>query len=103
MVDILISGGPVIIPLGILSMVAFAIIIDRLWTLRRSNYLQDARIETLSGLLAGNKFRGATDYCRRYPGPFTELVTALIESAIRLAVLTRSVCFHWPTCLAHSN
>ena len=80
MVDILISGGPVMIPLGILSMVAFAIIIDRLWTLRRSNYLQDARIETLSGLLAGNNFRGATEYCRRYPGPFTELVAALVEN-----------------------
>ncbi len=80
MVDILISGGPVMIPLGILSLVAFAIILDRLWTLRRSNYLQDPRIETLSGLLAGNNFRGATEYCRRYPGPFTELVAALVEN-----------------------
>ena len=80
MVDILISGGPVMIPLGILSMVAFAIIIERLWILRRGNFLQGATVQTLSGLLASNKYRGAIDYCRRHPGPFADLVTALVEN-----------------------
>ena len=80
MVDILVSGGPVMIPLGILSMVALAIIIERLWMLRRTNFLQPAIVETLSGLLASNKYRGAVDYCRRHPGPFADLVTALVEN-----------------------
>jgi biopolymer transport protein ExbB len=79
-VDILISGGPVMIPLGILSMVAVAIIIERLWVLRRGNFLQAATVQTLSGLLASNKFRGAIDYCRRHPGPFADLVMALVEN-----------------------
>jgi len=68
------------IPLGILSMVALAIIIERLWILRRGNFLQAATVQTLSGLLAGGKYRGAVDYCRRHPGPFTDLVTALVEN-----------------------
>jgi biopolymer transport protein ExbB len=80
LVDILVSGGPVMIPLGILSMVALAIIIERLWMLRRTNFLQPAIVETLSGLLASNKYRGAVDYCRRHPGPFADLVTALVEN-----------------------
>ena len=80
MVDILISGGPVMIPLGILSMVALAIIIERLWMLRSRNFLQPATVQTLSGLLASNKFRGSVEYCRRHPGPFTGLVTALVEN-----------------------
>ena len=80
MVDILISGGPVMIPLGILSMVALAIIIERLWMLRSRNFLQPATVQTLSGLLASNKYRGAVEYCRRHPGPFTGLVTALVEN-----------------------
>jgi biopolymer transport protein ExbB len=79
-VDILISGGPVMIPLGVLSMVALAIIIERLWILRRGNFLQAATVQTLSGLLAGSKFRAAVDFCHRHPGPFTDLVTALIEN-----------------------
>jgi biopolymer transport protein ExbB len=80
LVDILVSGGPVMIPLGILSMVALAIIIERLWMLRRTNFLQPAIVQTLSGLLASNKYRGAVDYCRRHPGPFADLVTALVEN-----------------------
>ncbi len=68
------------IPLGILSMVALAIIIERLWSLRRKNFLQPATVQTLSGLLASDKYRGAVEYCRRHPGPFTGLVTALVEN-----------------------
>jgi biopolymer transport protein ExbB len=79
-VEILISGGPVMIPLGLLSLVAVAIIIERLWVLRRGNFLQGSTVQTLSGLLASDKFQSAVDYCRRHPGPFTDLVTALIEN-----------------------
>jgi biopolymer transport protein ExbB len=79
-VEILINGGPVMIPLGILSLVALAIIIERLWVLRRSNFLQSSTVQTLSGLLAGDKFQGAVDFCRRHPGPFTDLVIALVEN-----------------------
>jgi biopolymer transport protein ExbB len=79
-VDILLNGGPVMIPLGVLSLVALAIILERLWVLRRSNYLQASTVQALSGLLAGQKFKAASDYCRRHPGPFTDLVTALVEN-----------------------
>jgi biopolymer transport protein ExbB len=79
-VEILISGGPVMIPLGLLSLVALAIIIERLWVLRRGNFLQNSTVHTLSGLLASDKFQGAVDFCRRHPGPFTDLVTALVEN-----------------------
>ena len=80
MVDILISGGPVMIPLGVLSMVAVAIIMERLWVLRQSNFLQISTVQTLSGLLASDKFQGSIDFCRRHPGPFTDLVIALVEN-----------------------
>jgi biopolymer transport protein ExbB len=79
-VDILISGGPVMIPLGVLSMVAVAIIMERLWVLRRSNFLQNSTVQTLSGLLASDKFQGSIDFCHRHPGPFTDLVIALVEN-----------------------
>ena len=68
------------IPLGLLSMVAVAIIMERLWVLRRSNFLQGSTVQTLSGLLASDKFQGSIDFCRRHPGPFTGLVVALVEN-----------------------
>ncbi|MCG6948400.1 MAG: MotA/TolQ/ExbB proton channel family protein [Acidobacteria bacterium] len=80
MVDILISGGPVMIPLGILSLVALAIIIERLWVLRRSNFLENSTVQTLSGLLASGRYDAAVEFCRRHPGPFTDLVSALVEN-----------------------
>lgn len=80
MVDILIKGGPVMVPLAMLSLVALAIVIERVWVLRRGNYLKSEQVTTLSQLLAIQKNRDASDYCRRNPGPFTELVYVLIEN-----------------------
>ncbi len=74
MIDILWSGGPVMIPLALLSLVAVAIVLERLWVLREANYLKPATVTALSQLLAARDFKGAIDYCRRHPGPFAELV-----------------------------
>jgi biopolymer transport protein ExbB len=80
MIDILISGGPVMIPLGLLSLVALTIIIERLWVLRRGRFLEQGVVSALTNLIAQREFDGAVDYCRRHQGPFPELVTALIEN-----------------------
>ena len=79
-IDIYRSGGPVMYPLGLLSVVAVAIIIERLWVLRRSNYLEPGVVHSLSGLLGGRDYKAASDYCRRHPGPFTELVSTMVEN-----------------------
>jgi len=79
-IDILISGGPVMIPLGLASVVALAIIIERLWILRRKNYLRDETISTLQHYLVSRQYQAATDYCRMNPGPFTHLVSALVTN-----------------------
>jgi biopolymer transport protein ExbB len=79
-IDIFRSGGPVMYPLGALSVVALAIILERLWVLRSSNYLEPGTVNALSGLLGGRDYKAATDYCRRHPGPFTELVTTMVEN-----------------------
>lgn len=79
-IDIFRSGGPIMYPLGMLSVVALAIILERLWVLRSSNYLEPGNVHALSGLLGGRDFKGATAYCRRHPGPFTELVNTMVEN-----------------------
>jgi len=80
MIDILISGGPVMFPLGLLSLVALAIVLERLWTLRASRYLDPSAVSMLTQLITQGEFRHASDYCRRHPGPFAELVHTLVES-----------------------
>lgn len=80
MIDILLSGGPVMIPLGLLSLVALAIVLERLWVLRRTNFMKDTEVNSLSQLLANREYRASIDYCRRHPGPFSHLVTAMVEN-----------------------
>jgi biopolymer transport protein ExbB len=79
-IDIYLSGGPVMYPLGLLSVVALAIVLERLWVLRRTNYLEPGATHALSALLGGREYKAAIDYCRRHPGPFTELVATLVEN-----------------------
>jgi len=79
-IDIYLSGGPVMYPLGLLSVVAVAIILERLWVLRRTNYLEPGSVHALSALLGGREYKAAVDYCHRHSGPFTELVATLVEN-----------------------
>jgi biopolymer transport protein ExbB len=68
------------IPLGLLSLVALAIIIERLWVLRRTNFMKSETIQTLSHYLGSHQFKAAVDYCRMNPGPFTHLVAVLVDT-----------------------
>ncbi len=77
---ILYSGGPVMIPLALLSLVALAIVIERLWVLRASNYMKPTTVATLNELLSAHRFKQAIDYCRRNPGPFADLVATMVEN-----------------------
>jgi biopolymer transport protein ExbB len=79
-IDILYSGGPVMIPLGLLSLVALAIVLERMWALRRANYLKTSVVTTLTRLVASRDYSAAREYCRRNPGPFAELVRMLVEN-----------------------
>ncbi len=80
MFDWLVKGGPVMIPLALLSIVALAIIFERLWTLRPARFLDPAQVAVLSELLAGRDYARAAAYCREHEGPFTTLVATLIDN-----------------------
>lgn len=80
MFDWLVKGGPVMIPLALLSIVALAIIFERLWALRPARFLDPAQVAVLSELLAARDFGRAAAYCRDHEGPFVTLVATLIEN-----------------------
>lgn len=80
MFDWLVKGGPVMIPLALLSIVALAIILERLWALRPARFLDPAQVAVLSELLAAKDYPRAGAYCRDREGPFTTLVGTLIDN-----------------------
>lgn len=80
MFDWMIKGGPVMIPLAMLSILGLAIILERLWTLRPKRFLDSAQVAVVSELLDGRDFLRAAAYCREHEGPFPTLVLTLIEN-----------------------
>lgn len=80
MFDWFIKGGPVMFPLALLSIVALAIIFERLWALRPARFLDPTHVAVLSELLAGKDYARAAAYCREHEGPFATLVGTLIDN-----------------------
>jgi len=79
-IDQLFAGGPVMIPLGLVSIAALAIILERLWVLRTKNYLEESTITAVTRMIASREYSEAVDYCRRRSGPFPALVATLVEN-----------------------
>lgn len=83
LIEIFNAGGPVMWPLLICSLVAFAIIIERLIQLRASRVLNPAIVERISGLTEGGSPQRAIDVCLEQPGIYTNIVLAGLDAAAR--------------------
>ena len=75
------SGGPVMWPLVVCSLVALAIIIERLVNLRASKILKPTIVERVTGLVEGGRADRAAQVCRDNPGIYTNIVLAGLERA----------------------
>jgi len=77
------SGGPIMWPLAICSLVALAVIIERSINLRRSKVLDPAIVERVTGLAEGGAPDKALEICREHPGIYTNIVRAGLDMASR--------------------
>lgn len=74
MLDLLKSGGPVMVPLALCSIIALAITIEKLWNLRQTRILRTESFETLVLLIEGGRVDKARELCRRNRGIFHSIV-----------------------------
>ena len=80
--DFVVKGGPVMIPIGICSLVALTVIIERLLSLRRVRIIPPDFRPALTGLLddGGADRRGkALDYCQKHGTPIAAIFGAGIK------------------------
>ena len=70
------KGGPIMWPILLCSVIAFAIIIERLLSLRRAEIDTKAFMEQISKSLKRNKIMEALDLCDRTPGPIAHVLKA---------------------------
>ncbi len=80
MLDTLVAGGPVMVPIGICSVVAAATLIERLWTLRRSQVVPRSVVVEVIELIRQRRFEDAVTLCRKVPSAISRILeVALLD------------------------
>lgn len=75
--DFVVKGGPLMIPIGICSLIALTVIVERLISLRRRHVIPPKFFSGLTRLLSESNDRGkALDYCKDHPSPAANILTA---------------------------
>jgi biopolymer transport protein ExbB len=79
--DFIVKGGVMMIPIGICSFIALAVVVERLVTLRRTNVIPASFLPQLKNVL--RKHRGekseALTFCKRHDSPIARVVGAGIK------------------------
>ena len=91
------KGGPVMWPIVLCSVIAFAIVMERLIALRREEIDTKGFMEQIAKALKRNKIMEAIDLCERTKGPIAQILRAGIlkhdrsRSEIREAIEDASI------------
>jgi biopolymer transport protein ExbB len=78
MLEFVIKGGPVMVPLLLCSVVSLSIIVERCLSLRRNRILKYDVLQRIEELLRDRKIPEASTLCKRYPSSMTRILLAAI-------------------------
>lgn len=81
--DIVVRGGVLMIPIVLCSIVAVAILIERLWTLRKIRIKSSTFVLQIKYLLLRKDVDGAIALCKKTPGPIAGITKAGLEKINR--------------------
>jgi biopolymer transport protein ExbB len=85
-IQTILDGGLVMVPIGLCSLVALAAFFERIWTLRRSRVVPRSFVQSVLKLVRAGQCDEALAYCRKRDLP----VARLFETAIELRHMERS-------------
>ncbi len=74
--ELVVKGGPLMILIILCSIVAFAVVMERLWHLRRAMINTESFMEKISETIRRNKIMDAIDMCNATPGPIAHILKA---------------------------
>jgi biopolymer transport protein ExbB len=70
------QGGPIMIPIAACAIIAFAVAVERFFTLRRARINTREFMATIRTVLKQNKVAEAIRVCERTPGPIARILRA---------------------------
>ena len=73
MLEFVIKGGPVMVPLLLCSVISLSIIVERCLSLRRNRILKYDVLQRIEELLRDRKIPEASTLCKRYPSSMTRI------------------------------
>lgn len=89
---ILVKGGPVMIPLAILSVVGVAVVIEKLISLRHARVIQSEVVNCIESIQSMADIPLAVKLCERYSTPFANTIRAgLAEAGSPLVVVRQEM------------
>lgn len=74
--DLIQKGGPLMYLIVLCSIVAMAVVIERLYHLRRAKIDSDKFMESISNTVKRNRIMDAVDLCEKTPGPIAHIIKA---------------------------
>ncbi len=74
--ELIVKGGPLMFLIILCSVIAFAVVIERLWHLRRAMIDTESFMESISETLRRNKIMESIDRCNATPGPIAHILKA---------------------------
>lgn len=80
MIETLVAGGPVMIPIGLCSVVALATFLERMWALRRGAIVPTSFCVEIVELLRQRRFDDATTLCRKRNASVSRVLEVAIEA-----------------------
>ena len=81
MIETIRSGGVIMLPLGACSVLALAIILERLWNMRRVKVIAPDVIVQVNHWIGQGVVEEAMALCRRVSTPMTNVVMAGLQSS----------------------
>ncbi len=73
---LIIKGGPLMFLILLCSVIALAVVLERLWHLRRAKINTEEFMEDIAETLRRNKIMEAIDKCNAMPGPIAHILKA---------------------------
>ncbi len=79
MIQTLIDGGPVMVPIGLASLVGLSVFLERIWALRASRVVPRAFVVELGDLIKQRRFDDATMLCRKVDCSASRVLEVALE------------------------
>ena len=81
MYELLFKGGPIVIPIGICSLVVLTVFFERLWTLKRSRVIPSQFIDRIQAMIREDRISDALLLCEESQSPMSNIMAAALRNA----------------------